>query len=229
MAIFLLVLKILLFIILALLAIILLLLLVVLFSNFTYTIEGKKDTHNFALKEAKASVDIHWFCNALKFHFLYDNGSVNSFIKIFFYKINFKDKNKKPKEKKKKKKKQVQSKKVKKKKKKKNPVSYLLKDKYFIKKVFTTVKNLLNRILPNYLYINGELGLDNPATTGQIVGAVWAYNGAKNKNIYLKGNFEEKVAKGEININGNFTLWQLLKEFFWAFKYIIKNRKKLFN
>lgn len=68
---------------------------------------------------------------------------------------------------------------------------------------------LLKALKPKQSKIDIELGLDNPYLLGQIVGYSAALCGILNKDLFLHGNFQEKILKVDICIRGKLIMWKL--------------------
>ena len=67
------------------------------------------------------------------------------------------------------------------------------------KKIFRAV---LRGVKPKDFYAKGVVGFDDPALTGQVVGALWALNGILDKRIEAKASFDKVIMEGEACVKG---------------------------
>ena len=74
--------------------------------------------------------------------------------------------------------------------------------KQLFKAVVKLLKSLLKGIKPNDFYIKGDVGLEDPSTTAEIVGAAYAIGGILNKKIELKAVFDKEILQGEAYAKG---------------------------
>ncbi len=103
---------------------------------------------------------------------------------------------------------------------------------------FNMIKRILNHLKPRHFDLDIILGLDDPATTGNIVGYAAIASGIMHKDVFLKGSFLEKIAivavdmKGRIRIGSIF--WPairfvfsipMIKVIYKFIKYYFKNKK----
>ena len=65
------------------------------------------------------------------------------------------------------------------------------------------IKSLFRGIKPRNFYLKGELGLSDPALTGQIVGAVWSLGGMTGKRMEVQAVFDRQVVEGEFSAKGH--------------------------
>ena len=97
------------------------------------------------------------------------------------------------------------------------------------KKAFEYSKNkifkLLKHICPRKLYINGEVGFDDPSVTGRILVITSALKPILGKNVRIVGNFEEPIISIEGKLRGHITVFRVL----WtgAVLYFNKNIRKI--
>lgn len=74
------------------------------------------------------------------------------------------------------------------------------------KKIFRAVLRLIKSVLrgvkPKDFYAKGVVGFDDPALTGQVVGALWALNGILDKRIEAKASFDKVIMEGEACVKG---------------------------
>ena len=71
-----------------------------------------------------------------------------------------------------------------------------------VKAVFGTIGSLLVHIKPQKLKIEGRLGFDDPATTGQIFGVIGMLMPLYGETIHLEAVFHEAVAEGKLEVKG---------------------------
>ena len=74
--------------------------------------------------------------------------------------------------------------------------------KQLFKAVVKLIKSLLKGIKPDDFYIKGDVGLEDPSTTAEIVGAAYAIGGILNKKIELKAVFDKEILQGEAYAKG---------------------------
>ena len=74
--------------------------------------------------------------------------------------------------------------------------------KQLFKAVVKLLKSLLKGIKPNDFYVKGDVGLEDPSTTAEIVGAAYAIGGILNKKIELKAVFDKEILQGEAYAKG---------------------------
>ena len=74
--------------------------------------------------------------------------------------------------------------------------------KQLFKAVVKLLKSLLKGIKPDDFYIKGDVGLEDPSTTAEIVGAAYAIGGILNKKIELKAVFDKEILQGEAYTKG---------------------------
>lgn len=74
--------------------------------------------------------------------------------------------------------------------------------KQLFKAVVKLLKSLLKGIKPDDFYIKGDVGLEDPSTTAEVVGAAYAIGGILNKKIELKAVFDKEILQGEAYIKG---------------------------
>ena len=74
--------------------------------------------------------------------------------------------------------------------------------KQLFKAVVKLLKSLLKGIKPDDFYIKGDVGLEDPSTTAEIVGAAYAIGGILNKKIELKAVFDKEILQGEAYAKG---------------------------
>ena len=74
--------------------------------------------------------------------------------------------------------------------------------KQLFKDVVKLLKTLLKGIKPDDFYVKGDIGLEDPSTTAEIVGAAYAIGGILNKKIELKAVFDKEILQGEAYAKG---------------------------
>lgn len=74
--------------------------------------------------------------------------------------------------------------------------------KQLFKAVVKLLKSLLKGIKPDDFYIKGDVGLEDPSTTAEVVGAIYAFSGIVNKQIELKAVFDKEILQGEAYAKG---------------------------
>lgn len=122
--------------------------------------------------------------------------------------------------------------------KKNNKIFSLLKEIDNKKEIIDAFKSFLKKIIKaiklKKLKINFELGLDDPAATGQLFGLISIFLAlikAKNSSINLKPNFNQEIYKGDLSFNIKTSLLRLIYPvcFFIFKKPIRKLLLKLFK
>lgn len=87
-------------------------------------------------------------------------------------------------------------------------------DKYCINSLISATWKLLIRLIKNLgfkrLELNGIIGFDNPADTGNALGAISVVKTFLPLNVNIDGNFENKELTGDFNIKGRTNLWLIL-------------------
>lgn len=74
--------------------------------------------------------------------------------------------------------------------------------KQLFKAVVKLLKSLLKGIKPDDFYIKGDVGLEDPSTTAEVVGTAYAIGGILNKKIELKAVFDKEILQGEAYAKG---------------------------
>ena len=74
--------------------------------------------------------------------------------------------------------------------------------KQLFKAVVKLLKSLLKGIKPDDFYIKGDVGLEDPSTTAEVVGAIYAFSGIVNKQIEIKAVFDKEILQGEAYAKG---------------------------
>lgn len=74
--------------------------------------------------------------------------------------------------------------------------------KQLFKAVVKLLKSLLKGIKPDDFHIKGDVGLEDPSTTAEVVGAAYAIGGILNKKIELKAVFDKEILQGEAYAKG---------------------------
>lgn len=107
-------------------------------------------------------------------------------------------------------------------------VTNLIKEnKHIISFVWKHVKKLFKHVLPGSHVINLKLGLDDPATLGEILGAVSVARAGTNLQINITPDFENKVIEADCHFRGKIRIFTLI---FIALKvYFNKDVKKIIN
>lgn len=81
----------------------------------------------------------------------------------------------------------------------------------FVCVVKDNVLHLWRHIKPKIVKVEMTIGFDDPAVTGQMLGAIAAFCGAAGIMPCVTPDFEKRVFKGEIEIKGRVTVFVLLK------------------
>lgn len=113
----------------------------------------------------------------------------------------------------------------------KNFIAYLIEkikfiqkfnDKYSINSLISATWRLLKRLIKNLGFkkfeLNGIIGFDDPADTGQALGAIAVVKTFLPFSVNIGGNFENKELSGNFNIKGRTNLWLIL---FPILKYVL--------
>lgn len=74
--------------------------------------------------------------------------------------------------------------------------------KQLFKAVVKLLKSLLKGIKPDDFYIKGDVGFEDPSTTAEVVGAIYAFSGIVNKQIEIKAVFDKEILQGEAYAKG---------------------------
>ena len=74
--------------------------------------------------------------------------------------------------------------------------------KQLFKAVVKLLKSLLKGIKPDDFYVKGDIGFEDPSTTAEVVGAIYAFSGIVNKQIELKAVFDKEILQGEAYAKG---------------------------
>ena len=74
--------------------------------------------------------------------------------------------------------------------------------KQLFKAVVKLLKSLLKGIKPDDFYVKGDIGLEDPSTTAEVVGAIYAFSGILNKQIEIKAVFDKEILQGEAYAKG---------------------------
>lgn len=74
--------------------------------------------------------------------------------------------------------------------------------KQLFKAVVKLLKSLLKGIKPDDFYVKGDIGLEDPSTTAEVVGAIYAFSGIVNKQIEIKAVFDKEILQGEAYAKG---------------------------
>lgn len=83
------------------------------------------------------------------------------------------------------------------------------------------VVKIIKWILPRKVYVDMELGLEDPALTGYIAAVTSIVYVATKKHIHIAPNFNEQVVKGDFRVKGRLYLYQLL---YYIIRVIIDKR-----
>jgi len=94
-------------------------------------------------------------------------------------------------------------------------------NKDILKFITKYVVKIVKWILPRKVYVDMELGLEDPALTGYIAAVTSIVYVATKKNIHIAPNFNEQVIKGDFRIKGRLYLYQLL---YYIIRVIIDKR-----
>lgn len=91
-------------------------------------------------------------------------------------------------------------------------VEYLSKDqtKVAISKVKDHIIKLLKHILPRKWNAYVEMGFDDPATTGKILGYYWMFIGLYGNHFVCVPDFEHKVLKANLEAKGRIQIFQFV-------------------
>lgn len=74
--------------------------------------------------------------------------------------------------------------------------------KQLFKAVVKLLKSLLKGIKPDDFYVKGDIGFEDPSTTAEVVGAIYAFSGIVNKQIEIKAVFDKEILQGEAYAKG---------------------------
>lgn len=92
------------------------------------------------------------------------------------------------------------------------------------------VRKLLKHVLPRKHRIYVKFGTGDPASTGEILGAAYAFGALLGLNLYIEPDFENKVIECDIPFKGHVSLLRVL---IWALSVYrnkdVKNLIKKFN
>lgn len=77
--------------------------------------------------------------------------------------------------------------------------------------VIKYIKSLLNAIKPKHIEGNIHFGMDDPATTGEILGGLSLILPLYDSYITINPDFEKKVIEGILKGNGTIYLWSIVK------------------
>ena len=77
--------------------------------------------------------------------------------------------------------------------------------------ILREVKYLLRHILPKKLEGTLTIGLEDPATTGQVLGILCVLAVFTGNHLEVNGNFEEKMLEGDVSIKGHIRLCHIAK------------------
>ena len=72
------------------------------------------------------------------------------------------------------------------------------------------IKKIFNGIRPKEFSLNAEIGLDDPATTGQFIGLCYTIIPFTKLDIFIKGNYEKLCINGELYIKGSLFLYKII-------------------
>lgn len=109
----------------------------------------------------------------------------------------------------------------------KKGVAFLKDNKKTFDFILKKLKKLLKHILPGSHVINLHLGLGDPGTLGEIIGAVSVVRAMTNLIINVNPDFENKVIEGNFRFKGKIRLGTVL--FIGISVYFNKDVKKLIN
>lgn len=79
-----------------------------------------------------------------------------------------------------------------------------------VSNVLGQVRYLLKKLRPAKIEGNVTFGTGDPATTGQILGAIAAFYGCIPGKLHITPDFEEKIYEGNIHVKGKLRLVHLL-------------------
>lgn len=207
-----------------------------------------------------ASTYINWLYSIIGLEIIYESDQpINRFIKLFGKRIFFiKDKNQKKEKTLTKKKvkntqrkeikieKKSKNKKVKKQKIKNKKQKSKLKDifkliktfnhkKELLEDTFLWIKRILKEIIPSKLYVDLEIGKEDPADTGELLGKLAILYPFYYSFVKIKGNYEKKCFYAILDASGDICLGKLLYDFIQyirtqsvkqMIKFIKENRKE---
>ena len=77
--------------------------------------------------------------------------------------------------------------------------------------VWKEVCYLIRHITPDRLGGTIEIGFDDPAITGQVLGILWVVSVFCGNSLEVKGDFERKILQGEIKISGHIRLIHIVR------------------
>ncbi|MCR5774369.1 MAG: DUF2953 domain-containing protein [Lachnospiraceae bacterium] len=79
-------------------------------------------------------------------------------------------------------------------------------DQRAVQELLLRLKKLLWHIRPRKLNANLDLGLGNPASTGEIVGIIYSFYPVYTDHLHLNPDFDQKVIKGDAFLKGHVQL-----------------------
>ncbi len=106
-------------------------------------------------------------------------------------------------------------------------ITLLKENKLVVKFVWRKIKKLFKHILPGSHVINLKLGLDDPATLGELVGVVSVVRAGTNMVINLTPDFNNKVIEADCHFKGRIRVVTLV--YIVLSVYLNKNVKKIIN
>lgn len=78
--------------------------------------------------------------------------------------------------------------------------------KELLSRVFLLLKKILKVTLPDDVWIKGNMGLGDPAVTGNILGVTYAISGLSGIRTDIKGDFEKIIINGKAGMSGKLSL-----------------------
>ena len=88
-------------------------------------------------------------------------------------------------------------------------------NRFAVKEILRAVGKVLAHIRPRKLKINGRLGFDDPAQTGQVFGIIGMLMPLYGEHIQLEAVFDQKIMEGQLYLSGRiqigFVLWIALR------------------
>ncbi len=100
-------------------------------------------------------------------------------------------------------------------------------DQKAVRELLLRVKKLLWHIRPRKLNMNLKLGMDDPASTGEITGIIYSFYPVYTKHLHFQPDFDEKVIEADATLKGYVQLIFVLIAFVRI--YFDKDIRRLYN
>ena len=88
-------------------------------------------------------------------------------------------------------------------------IDYILhdeRDQAAMRELLLRVKKVLWHIRPRKLDANLKLGMDDPASTGEITGIIYSFYPVYTKHLHLEPDFDNKILEGDLKLKGHVQL-----------------------